>query len=79
MKKELYVNAMVTAKGLPQLFITLSMAETHWPHLREILQVTDNGDTNPTNRSYHVTMFYIQHICSIKKYGIMQEYQDGVL
>ena len=35
---------MVKAKDLPSLSITLSMAETKWIHLREIL------DLNPTNR-----------------------------
>ena len=49
-EKEHHLNTMVKAKGLPSLFITLSMAETKWIHLREILHNTDSGDINPTNR-----------------------------
>jgi hypothetical protein len=48
-EKEHHLNAMVKAKGLPSLFVTLSMAETKWKHLKEILRRTDNGDINPTN------------------------------
>ena len=44
------------AKGLPTLFITLTMAESKWIHLTEILRKTDNHDTIPTNRPYHVSM-----------------------
>jgi len=52
-QKELHANAMVAEYGLPTLFVTLSMAESRWEHLREILRVTDNGDTIPTNRPFH--------------------------
>jgi len=32
-EKEHYLNTMVSAKGLPTLFVTLSMAESKWIHL----------------------------------------------
>ena len=34
------------------------MAETEWVHLTEIFRNTDNGDINPTNRPFHVYVFY---------------------
>jgi len=66
-EKEHHLNTMVKAKGLPSLFITLSMAETKWIHLREILRNTDNRDINPTNRPYHAVMHFIQRFRSLKK------------
>jgi len=66
-EKEHHLNTMVKAKGLPSLFITLSMAETKWIHLREILRNTDNGEINPTNRSFHAVMHFIQRFRSMKK------------
>src|SRR6185436_16785990 len=42
-EKEHYLNTMVSAKGLPTLFVTLSMAESKWIHLTEILHNTDNA------------------------------------
>ena len=51
-EKEHHLNTMVNVKGLPTLFITLSMAESKWIHLTEILRNTDNGDTLPTNRPF---------------------------
>ena len=59
-EKEHHLNTMVKAKGLPTLFITLTMAEHKWIHLTEILRNTDNNDTIPTNRPYHVSMYFIQ-------------------
>src|SRR6185503_13418819 len=32
-EKEHHLNTMINAKGLPTLFITLSMAESKWIHL----------------------------------------------
>ena len=32
-EKEHLLNTMVSAKGLPTLFVTLSMAESKWIHL----------------------------------------------
>ena len=58
---------MVKAKGLPMLFVTLSMAETKWVHLTEILRHTDNEDINPTNCLFHVCMYFMQRFRSLKK------------
>ena len=66
-EKEHHLNSMVKAKGLPTLFVTLSMAETKWIHLKEILRNTDNGDINPTNRPFHVCMYFMQRFRSLKK------------
>jgi hypothetical protein len=66
-EKEHHLNTMVKAKGLPSLFITLSMAETKWKHLKEILRNTDNCDINPTNRPHHAVMHFIQRYRSLKK------------
>jgi len=57
---------MVTELGLPTLFITLSMAEGKWDHLRAILSATDNSDTLPTNRPYHVTSHFLHRLRSMK-------------
>ena len=71
-EKEHHLNTMVKAKGLPTLFITLTMAEHKWIHLTEILRNTDNhACTIPTNLPYYVSMYYIQRYRSLKKdYGI---------
>jgi hypothetical protein len=66
-EKEHHLNTMVKAKGLPSLFVTLSMAESKWVHLKEILRNTDNGDINPTNRPFHTVMFFLQRFRSMKK------------
>ena len=58
---------MVKAKGLPMLFVTLSMAETKWIHLKEILHNTDNRDINSTNCPFHVCMYFMQRFRSLKK------------
>ena len=47
---------MISSYELPSLFITLTMAESHWEHLHKILKVTDNHDTIPTNRPLHTTL-----------------------
>ena len=44
-QKQLHLNAMLNKIGLPPLFVTLSMAESRWTHLRDILSSSDNGDT----------------------------------
>jgi len=36
-EKEHLLNTMVSAKGLPTLFVTLSMAESKWIHLNNRL------------------------------------------
>src|SRR6185312_12822533 len=66
-EKEHHLNSMVKAKGLPMLFVTLSMAETKWIHLKEILHNTDNRDINSTNCPFHVCMYFMQHFRSLKK------------
>ena len=54
------------------------MAETKWVHLTEILRHTDNRDINPTNRPFHVYVFYAT-ISFIKKkdYGTTVTLVDG--
>ena len=58
-EKLLHVNAMIKEYGLPSLFITLTMAETKWSHLKTILQSTDNGDATPTNRPLRTALYFI--------------------
>src|SRR4051812_3152015 len=41
-EKELHVNTMISSYGLPSIFLTLTMAESHWKHLHKILKATDN-------------------------------------
>ena len=79
---------MVTELGLPTLFITLSMAEGKWDHLRAILSATDNGDTLPKNRPYHVTSHFLHRLRSMTKanwkderlseWGTLQDYFQRV-
>ncbi|CAG8650969.1 1324_t:CDS:2 [Gigaspora rosea] len=66
-EKELHLNTMLRYLGLPSLFITLSMAETKWEHLKELLINTDNHDTLPSNRPFHVTCHFINRFRSMKK------------
>ena len=49
-QKEHQVQTMVDAFQLPQIFYTTTMNENGWEHLKNILSLTDNKDTNPTNR-----------------------------
>ena len=67
-EKELHVNTMISEYGLPSLFITLTMAESHWVHLHKILRVTDNHDTIPTNRPLHTTLHFIHRLQQLKKH-----------
>ena len=67
-EKELHVNTMISSYGLPSLFITLTMAESHWTHLHKILRVTDNHDTIPTNRPLHTTLHFIHRLQQLKKH-----------
>jgi len=56
---------MIEQYSLPSLFLTLSMAEGKWTHLKHILKSTDNKDTLPTNRPLHTTLFFVnfkQHL-----------------
>jgi len=67
-EKELHVNTMISSYGLPTLFITLTMAESHWTHLHKILKATDNHDTIPTNRPLHSTLHFIHRLQQLKKH-----------
>jgi len=67
-EKLLHINAMIEHYGLPSLFLTLSMAEGKWTHLKEILKSTDNGDTLPTNRPLHTTLYFVNLKQNLKKY-----------
>ena len=66
-QKELHLNAMLQKLGLPTLFITLSMAESRWTHLHDILTNSDNGDTLPTNRPFHCANYFVHRFQSLKK------------
>ncbi|GET03473.1 AAA family ATPase [Rhizophagus clarus] len=65
--KQLHLNAMLNKLGLPNLFITLSMAESRWTHLHDILANSDNGDTLPTNRPFHCANYFVHKFQSLKK------------
>ncbi len=65
-QKQLHLNSMINKLGLPSLFITLSMAESHWTHLRDILANSDNHDTLPTNRPFHCTNYFVHRFQSLK-------------
>ena len=66
--RELHLNAMVNELGLPSLFITLTMAEFRWENLQLILRSTDNCDTIPTNRPYHVTSYFLHRYRTLKQH-----------
>src|SRR6266498_2672661 len=57
-QKEHQVQTMVDAFQLPQIFYTTTMNENGWKHLKNILSLTDNKDTNFTNRSLHTYLHY---------------------
>ena len=59
---------MISSYGLPSLFITLIMAESHWKHLHKILKVSDNYDTIPTNRLLHTTLHFIHYLQQLKNH-----------
>ncbi|GES73489.1 DNA helicase Pif1, ATP-dependent [Rhizophagus clarus] len=65
-EKERHINAMINNYGLPQLFITLTMSENKWKHLKNILLRTDNHDILPTNRPFHCTHHFIHRLRSMK-------------
>jgi hypothetical protein len=67
-EKQLHVNTMISSHGLPSLFITLTMAESHWKHLHKILKVSDNNDTIPTNRPLHTTLHFIYRLQQLKNH-----------
>ena len=57
-QKEHQVQTMVDAFQLPQIFYTTTMNENGWEHLKNILSLTDNKDTNPINRPLHTYLHY---------------------
>src|SRR5262245_51586510 len=67
-EKLIHINAMIAEYGLPSLFMTLTMAEDKWPHLKHILRHTDNGNTLPTNRPLHTTLHFVHRKQKLKKH-----------
>ena len=59
---------MLDHLGLPTLFITLTMAESKWTQLHDILAATDNGDTLPSNRPYHTTLHFVHRLQMLKSH-----------
>ncbi|CAH1764143.1 12424_t:CDS:2, partial [Entrophospora sp. SA101] len=57
-KNQHHVNTMVQGYGLPQIFYTMTMPESKWKHLQEILLLTDNHDLLPSNRPLHAYLHY---------------------
>jgi hypothetical protein len=76
-EKQLHVNTMISSYGLPSLFITLTMAESHWKHLHKILKVTDNHDTIPTNRPLHTTLHFIHRFQQLKNHILKDPKHSG--
>src|SRR5271154_1569708 len=66
-KKTMHLNSMIAGLQLPTIFITLTMAESSWSDLHNILRRTDNHDTIPTNRPLHTTLHFIHRLQSLKK------------
>ncbi len=58
---------MIQKFGLPTLFIILSMVESKWIELQEILQQIDNNNTILTNRPLHCVLHFINRFKSLKK------------
>jgi len=46
----------------------MTMGEGKWKHLHEILKKTDNGDTLPSNRSFHTYHHYTYKLQSLHQY-----------
>ena len=67
-QKEYHINTMVQGFGLPQIFYIMTMAESNWSHLHNILSKTDNKDTLPSNRPLHTYLHYHHRLSSIHKY-----------
>ncbi|PKY52928.1 hypothetical protein RhiirA4_470850 [Rhizophagus irregularis] len=57
-EKEFQVQTIVDAFQLLQIFYTTTMNENGWEHLKTVLSLTDNRDTNPTNRPLHTYLHY---------------------
>lgn len=67
-EKQFHLDTMISSYNLPTLFITLTMAESKWTQLADILSVTDNGDTIPSNRPYHTTLHFINRLQMLKSH-----------
>ena len=67
-QKEYHINTMVQGFELSQIFYTITMAESNWSHLHNILLKTDNKDTFPSNRPLHTYLYYHHRLSSIHKY-----------
>nr|CAG8626901.1 4420_t:CDS:2 [Entrophospora candida] len=65
-KKQHQVNTMVNAYGLPQIFYTLTMGEDKWPHSHQILQISDNGNTVPSNLPLHTYLHYRHRLTNVR-------------
>ena len=77
-EKELHLNTMLRYLGLPSLFITLSMAETKWEHLKELLRNTDNYDTFKPPIPCHMPFHQSIQIHEKKTSGKTVKFLDGV-
>ena len=67
-EKQFHLNTMISNYGLPTLFITLTMAESQWTQLSDILSATDNADTIPSNRPYHTTLHFVHRLQMLKSH-----------
>ncbi|GBC40545.2 PIF1-like helicase domain-containing protein [Rhizophagus irregularis DAOM 181602=DAOM 197198] len=67
-QKEHHINTMVQGFGLPQIFYTMTMAENHWSHLKNILLKTDNKDPLPSNCPFHIYLHYHHRLASMHQY-----------
>ena len=65
-EKELHLNSMLQKRGLPTVFITLSMAESRWTELQDILRQTDDNNTIPTNKPLHCALHFMHRFRSLK-------------
>lgn len=64
--KQHHLDTMIDSFGLPKLFITMTMAEGSWHHLKEILAITDNKNTLPTNRPFHSMQHFVHRLRTLK-------------
>ncbi len=57
---------MVDTFKLPQIFYTTTMNINGWEYLKTIFSLTDNKNTNPTNRLLHTYLHYYHQLESIR-------------
>ena len=65
-EKEYQVQTIVDAFQLSQIFYTTTINENGWEHFKTILSLTDNRDTNPTNRLLYSYLHYHYRLESIR-------------